>query len=82
MAIYRVLNGRKYPAQPQGGSFIMGDPALGRKRHKIENAVRVETEVEVVGQIERGFYLRVEPLKGTRGTLVRKNLFVDGVRLT
>jgi hypothetical protein len=80
--LYRLWEGRKYPAATEAGTYVLGDPALGRKRHVAKNAVVVRTESEAVDLIKRGYYLRVEPLGDGRPALVRLNLFQDGTRLT
>ena len=80
--LYRLWKSRQYPAQLENGHFVLGDPALGRVRHTTGNAVRVRTEAEAVDLIKRGFYLRVQAEKGPRPTLVRLNLFHNGVALT
>jgi hypothetical protein len=80
--LYRLWKGRQFPAQLENAQFVLGDPALGKARHLTRNAVYVRSEAEAVDHINRGYYLRVEAEKGPRPTLVRLNLFQDGIRLT
>ena len=82
MTLYREWKGKHYPAQLKGGKFVLGDPALGKTRHRAANPVNVGTETEAANLVRKGFYLRVAPEKGTRATLVRLNLFQNGTRLT
>jgi hypothetical protein len=64
------------------GAFVLGDPQHGKDQHKVANEVYAATEAEAVELIEtKGHYIRVENA-GTRESLMRLNLFVDGRRIT
>lgn len=79
--IYQELNGKKRPAAKKAGKFILGDPAKGANKHKVENEVLEPSEDEAARLIEyKRYSIRVET--DTRPSLVRRNLFRDGRRLT
>ena len=80
MSIYRLKDGKKWPISKENGWYVLGDPRHGSSKHEVRNAVKVATEEEVVELLRKGFSVRVETT--TRPSMIRKNLFIDGVALT
>jgi hypothetical protein len=80
MRIYRLHNGKKWAPAKQDGLFVLGDPRAAGEKHHAKNEVLVRTEEEAIRLLRDGFSIRIET--STRPSLVRKNLFVDGVQLT
>ena len=73
-------DGRKFPPALVGSQYVLGDPSLGRRKHTTANQVYVWTEQEAIDPIFRGFSIRIETT--TSPSLIRKNLFVDGARVS
>ena len=83
MALYRDFQatGKRQPAALDAdGRFVLGDPAMGPDRHRAQNQVHVSGESAAIDLIGKGFSLRVTT--STRPSLVRRNLFANGRRLT
>lgn len=81
MRIYRLTpDGKKWAPVKKGGLFVLGDPNAKNTKHHEKNEVLVRSEDEAIRLLKSGFSIRVETT--TRPSLVRRNLFVDGVRLT
>ena len=79
--IYRLTpDGRKWPPALEGGFYVLRDPKQGKRKHLAENALRVRSEQEAIDLLRRGFSIRVET--PTRSSLVRNDIYVDGVKLT
>ncbi len=82
MRIYRLdpKTGEKLePTRYRDGCYRLADPNFGSDRHLDRNAVKVpdiDTVVDLV--ISRGHSVRVGP----KASLVRRNLFVDGRKVT
>lgn len=79
MSIYRLKDGKKWPLHMENGFYVLGDPKHGKDKHRAENAVKVASEAEVIALYRKGFSVRVET--STWPSLVRKNLYIDGVAL-
>ncbi|MGC5198541.1 hypothetical protein [Aphanothece microscopica] len=80
MRIYRITkDGKKWPISKENGWYVLGDPKHGSSKHKVENAVKVASEAEVIELLRKGYSVRVET--PTRPSLVRRNLYIDGVAL-
>jgi hypothetical protein len=58
----------------------LGDPRARSEKHHEKNEVLVRTEDEAIRLLRDGFSIRVET--ATRPSLVRLNLFIDGVRIS
>lgn len=83
MRIFRVMpDGTKVPPLQVSGFFILGDPKFGGDKHQPHNEVKVRTEQEAIDLIKKGFSIRIESATTTRGSLIRRNLMIDGVRYT
>ncbi|WP_341235177.1 hypothetical protein [uncultured Sulfitobacter sp.] len=78
--IYRKHKGKEWPAAKKNGHFVLGDPKFGDKKHLVTNEVLVFQEVKAVELIVAGFSIRIET--DTRPSLIRKNLYHGGKRLT
>lgn len=83
MRVYRLEPGtgiKRYAVQ-EGGYYVLGDyKKHGRKQHTVGNRVLVRTEQEMIDLIMVGHYVRVDD--DARPTLVRKNLYIDGKKVT
>jgi len=77
MRIYRLHDGKKWPPVKKDGLFVLGDPRARDKKHHEKNEVLVRGEDEAIRLLREGFSIRIETT--TRPSLVRKNLFVDGL---
>ena len=83
MRIYKLDPGTTYKrlaVRNADGMFALGDSALGKKRHTQDNQVYVKSEDEAVRLVLSGHYIRVE--SETSPSLVRKNLYVDGTKVS
>lgn len=80
MRIFRLKDGRKWPPAMKDGCFVLGDPDARDKKHHERNEVLVRSEEEAIRLIKKGFSIRIETT--TRPSLVRRNIYVDGVLLT
>lgn len=80
MRIYRQHLGKQWPPAKKDGLFVLGDPRAKSEKHHAKNEVLVRTEDEAIRLLRDGFSIRVET--DTAPSLVRKNLYVDGVKLT
>ena len=80
LRIYRLFNGIQWPPAKKSGLFVLGDPHARSEKHHEKNEVLVRSEDEAVRLLREGFSIRIET--ETRPSLVRRNLFIDGVRLT
>jgi hypothetical protein len=81
MRIYRLTpDGKKWPPALENGFFILGDPAKSNRKHTAQNAVLVRSEEEAIDLLSKGYSIRIET--ATRPSLVRRNLFVDGLRIS
>ncbi|WP_156937943.1 hypothetical protein [Mesorhizobium sp. LNHC221B00] len=79
--IYRLTSdGRQWPPAQKDGLFVLGDPSARNVKHQKKNEVLVPTEEEAIRLILKGFPIRIETK--TRPSLVRRNLFVDGKRVS
>lgn len=81
--VYRLepkTGAKQYPVTDRQGRFILGDPAKGGEKHHAANAVHAASEQEMIDLIRCGFSVRVET--ATAPSLVRRNLYVDGVKVT
>jgi len=81
--VYRLdakTGARQQPIQDANGNFVLGDPKLGDQKHTVANQVYVKTEQEMVDLIRHGFSVRVQT--ATRTSLVRRNIFIDGARVS
>ncbi|WP_309085303.1 hypothetical protein [Chelativorans sp.] len=76
MRIYRLFAGEKWAPARKNGCFVLGDPACKDKKHHRSNEVLVRSEEEAIELIGKGFSIRIET--GTRPSLVRRNVYVDG----
>lgn len=82
MRVYKhdpKTDAKQYPIR-QDGCFVLGDPKHGSKKHLAVNQVLVRTEREMIDLIMRGHSVRVETESAP--SLVRRNLYVDGIRVT
>lgn len=83
MRVYRLdpKTGMKRYAVLENGFYELGDyKSHGKRQHTVANRVLVRTEQEMIDLIMRGHYVRVE--HDTRATLVRRNLYIDGKKVT
>lgn len=81
MRIYRLTSdGRKWPPAQKDGLFVLGDPEARNIKHLKKNEVLVRTEEEAIRLILKGFSIRIETR--TRPSLVRRNIFIDGKRVS
>lgn len=80
MRIYRLWNGKKWPPAKKDGLFVLGDPKANREKHHAKNEVLVRSEEEAIRLLHGGFSIRVQT--ETQPSLVRRNLFVDGIRIS
>ena len=81
MRIYRLTSdGKKWPPALENGFFILGDPKHRERKHASDNAVRVRSEQEAVNLLRKGFSIRI--MTPTRPSLIRRNLHVDGVKIS
>lgn len=83
MRVYRLepKTGIKRYAVQENGYYILGNyKKFGRKQHTIANRVLVRTEQEMIDLILEGHYVRVED--DIRPDLVRRNLYIDGKKVT
>lgn len=77
MRIYRLFKGKKWPPAIKDGYFVLGDPDAQDEKHHEKNEVLVRSEEEAIRLIKKGFSIRVETT--TRPSLVRRNIYVDGI---
>ena len=81
MRIYRLTpDGKKWAPAREGVFLTLGAPHHGGSKHLAENAIPVRTEEEAIDLLRKGYSIRIET--STRPSLIRRNLFIDGVRLT
>ncbi|MDW5315514.1 hypothetical protein [Rhizobium sp. PL01] len=83
MRVYRLepKSGLKRYAVQENGFYVLGNYAkFGSEQHEVANRVLVRSEQEMIDLIMQGHYIRVEA--EDRPTLVRKNLFIDGKKVT
>jgi len=83
MRVYRVdpKTGMKRYAIKENGFYVLGNyKVFAKQQHTTDNQVLVETEQEMIDLVMKGHYVRVEDDK--RPTLVRKNLYIDGIKVT
>ena len=82
MRIYRLLpDGRKMPPAKDGSVYVLGDPRHGSEKHHARNAVRVSDIDEVIRLIrDEGHSIRIKT--DSAPSLVRRNLYIDGVEVT
>jgi hypothetical protein len=80
MRINRLYQGKKWPPSRKDGLFVLGDPRAKTEKHHEKNEVLVRSEDEAIRLIQDGFSIRIET--ATRPSLVRKNLYLDGVKAT
>jgi len=81
MRIYRLTpDGQKWPPARKDGLFVLGDPEARDIKHYKKNEVLARTEDEAIRLILKGFSIRVET--NTQPSLVRRNIFVDGKRVS
>ncbi len=80
MRIYRLFAGVKWSPAKKDGLFVLGDPTARQEKHHHKNEVLVRSEDEAIRLIKSGFSIRIETR--TRPSLVRKNLFIDGIRFS
>lgn len=83
MRVYRLeaKTGIKRNAVRENGYYVLGDyKTYGAQQHTVANRVLVRTEQEMIDLILRGYYVRVD--NDRRPTLVRRNLHIDGVKIT
>ena len=80
MRIYRLHLGKKWLPAKKDGFFVLGDPRAKSEKHHEKNEVLVRTEDEAIRLLRDGFSIRIAT--DTSPSLVRRNLYVDGVRLT
>lgn len=78
--IYRFWEGRKWEPALTDGCYILGDPRAGGKKHHADNQVTVRDEQGAIDLIQRGYSIRVKT--STSPSLVRKNLYIDGIKAT
>ncbi len=78
--IYRLYNGKKWAPAKKAGLYVLGDPRAGDEKHHEKNEVLVRTEDEAIRLLKEGFSIRIETASSP--SLVRRNLFVDGVKIT
>jgi hypothetical protein len=67
------------PPAIENGWYVLADPKHRSRKHTKANAVRVKTEQEAIDLLRKGFSIRIED--PVRSTLIRKNLYIDGVLL-
>jgi hypothetical protein len=70
----------KWPPALKDGCFVLGDPDAKTEKHHQSNEVLVRSEEEAIRLIRKGFSIRVKT--DTRPSLVRRNIYVDGVLAT
>lgn len=83
MRVYRLepKTGIKRYAIQENGFYVLGNyKKYGRSHHKVSNRVLVRTEQEMIDLILEGHYVRVDD--DVRPDLVRKNLYIDGKKVT
>ncbi|NNU59090.1 hypothetical protein [Ochrobactrum soli] len=83
MRVYRLepKTGIKRYAVKENGFYVLGNyKKYGRQQHTVANRVLVRTEQEMIDLIKQGHYVRVED--DVRPDLVRKNLYIDGIKVT
>lgn len=83
MRVYRLepSTGLKRYAVQENGYYVLGHyKKFGDEQHKTATRVLVSTEQEMIDLIMQGYYVRVE--QADAPVLVRKNLYVDGVKVT
>ncbi|WP_143750551.1 MULTISPECIES: hypothetical protein [unclassified Mesorhizobium] len=73
-------DGRQWPPAQKDGLFVLGDPGAQNIKHHKKNEVLVRSEEEAIRLILKGFSIRIETK--TRPSLVRRNIFVDGKRVS
>ena len=80
--IYKMDAGApsKRYAVSSAGMWVLGDPALGKEKHTTQNQVYVGDEGEAIRLIRLGYSIRVE--SKTRPSLVRSNIYVDGIKVS
>jgi hypothetical protein len=83
MTIYRQMpDGTQRQAIKKAGKFVLNDPAHGPKKHHPQNEKHVATENEAEALIRKGFSIRIESPTYASGSVIRNNLWRDGVKLT
>jgi hypothetical protein len=61
--------GVEEPYRTEDGKYVLGDPAKGNKKHRVENQVYVRSLDEAATLIERGYSLRMTR-SGKRPSLI------------
>ena len=82
MRIYRLCKSgeKQVPAIDKDGFFVLGSPKHGHEKHHGKNKIRIRDEDEMIALLQLGYSIRVKT--PTSPSLVRLNLFVDGVRIS
>lgn len=82
MRIFKLDPGgtKREAVRDTNGCFVLGDPKFGNRKHADSNQVYVRDEEDAVYLIKGGFSIRVAGNKSPG--LVRKNLYVDGIKVT
>lgn len=68
------------PHRDTDGCFVLGNPMYGNRQHDKDVEIRVTNEVEMINLVRAGCSVQVSD--GADSHWARKNLFLDGVRLT
>ena len=82
MRVYRLCasGDRQVPIADKDGFYILGSPKHGHEKHHAKNKIRIRDEDEMIALLQLGYSIRVKT--PTSPSLVRLNLFVDGVRIS
>lgn len=82
MRIYKLDPGgtKRLAIRNSDGNFTLGDPRLTDRKHGDGNQIYVAREDDAVDLVKKGFSIRVE--SNTSPGLVRKNLYVDGLKIS
>lgn len=82
MRIYKLdpAGPRRFAVRNSDGKFTLGDPRFAGAKHKLENQVYVVSEDDAIALVRQGFSIRVDG--GKSPSLVRSNLYIDGVKVS
>ena len=82
MRVYRLCKSgeKQVPAVDKDGYFVLGSPQAGGEKHHAKNKIRTGDEDKMIALLHLGYSIRIKTLKST--SLIRLNLFVDGVRIS
>ena len=82
MRIYRLCKSgeKQVPIQDKNGFFILGSPHAAGEKHHAKNKIYIRDEDEMIELLHLGYSVWVETR--TSPSLVRRNLFVDGILIS